>query len=93
MIVLLWPVCRWYGQYKQTHWWWWLRHLLVLVLVVVLVLDRVFQVWRQLLDASRDIAWPRIGLWDPWDLYEISSCRLQSHPFEDEDDDEYEDES
>ena len=60
---------------------------------LVLVLDRVFQVWRQLLDASRDIAWPRIGLWDPWDLYEISSCRLQSHPFEDEDDDEYEDES
>ena len=27
VVVLLWPVCRWYGQYKQRHGWWWLRYL------------------------------------------------------------------
>jgi hypothetical protein len=27
VIALLWPVCRWYGQYKQRHSYWWLRYL------------------------------------------------------------------
>jgi hypothetical protein len=27
VIVLLWPVCRWYGLYKQSHSAWWLRYL------------------------------------------------------------------
>jgi uncharacterized membrane protein len=26
VIVLLWPICRWYGQYKETHGRWWLRY-------------------------------------------------------------------
>jgi uncharacterized membrane protein len=24
--ALLWPVCRWYGRYKQSHAYWWLRY-------------------------------------------------------------------
>jgi uncharacterized membrane protein len=26
VLVLLWPICRWYGRYKQTHSWWWLKY-------------------------------------------------------------------
>ena len=26
VLVLLWPICRWYGEYKQTHSWWWLKY-------------------------------------------------------------------
>jgi hypothetical protein len=27
VLFALWPICRWYGQYKQRHAAWWLRYL------------------------------------------------------------------
>jgi uncharacterized membrane protein len=27
VVALLWPICRWYGQYKQSHSSWWLKYL------------------------------------------------------------------
>jgi hypothetical protein len=27
VLLVLWPICRWYGQYKQSHAYWWLRYL------------------------------------------------------------------